>query len=348
MFSVLSAIISTTYLISIIARGYIPEFDNGLKIKATGLLSANSLPKNASVYINDKLYTTTDDTINLVPGDYQLKIVKDGYLPWNKKITIQKEMVYQTQASLFKTNPKLTPLTLSHVINPTTNQNRDQMVFIATSSSSSAKPGIYLIEANYYLSLLLSNYQPKFIVQNPYSPSDKTITFTFSPNSKQLLLKSTLKRNQYLIDLITNQISPPSEKINQEWQVQSKQLETITLNKLPKIFLNTIATNPASISFSSDQNKILYLLNNQYQVYDIEKNLNYTIGEKNNMNSPFWLPKSNSIIYTDFHKIKSIEFDGSNDNTIFSQNLDIKTIIPQFDGENLIIYTDNIYTLTIK
>lgn len=348
MFSVLSAIISTTYLISIIARGYIPEFDNGLKIKATGLLSATSLPKNASVYINDKLYTTTDDTINLIPDDYQLKIVKDGYLPWNKKITIQKEMVYQTQASLFKTNPKLTPATINSVISPTSNQSHNQMVFIATSSSLGTKPGIYLIETSYYLSLLLGNYQPKFITPNPYSSNDKTVTFTFSPNSKQLLLKSSLKRNQYLINLTTNEIGQPSEKINQEWQIQSKQLEFFTLNKLPKIFINTIATNPASISFSSDENKILYLLNNQYQVYDIEKNLNYIIGEKNNIDSPFWLPKSNSIIYTNSHKIKSIEFDGSNDNTIFSQNIDIKTIIYQFDGENLIISTDNIYTLTIK
>lgn len=349
MLSILSAIISTTYLIGIIARGYIPEYNNGLKIKATGLLSVTSLPKNASVFINDKLYTTTDNTVNLVPDDYQLKVIKEGYLPWNKKITIQKEMVTLAQASLFKTNPKLSIQTTQSVINPTANFDFSQIVFIATPSSSSLKPGVYLIETNYYLSLVSNKYQPKFIVQNPYPTNDKTITFTFSPNSKQIILKSALKRNQYLIDLTTNAVSQPNEKTDQDWQTQSKQREIITLNKLPKIFTATVATNPASIAFSSDENKFLYLLNNQYFSYDIEKNMVYALGKVGEINSPVWLPKSNSILYTNSGKIKSIEFDGTNNNTIFANDLNIKNIIPQFDGENLIISTaENIYNLTIK
>lgn len=349
MFSALFIIIILTILISIIARGYIPDFENGFKIKATGLLSVNSIPKNASVYINDKLYTTTDDTINLIPSDYQLKIIKDGYLPWSNKISIQKEMVYQAQATLFKTNPILSPLSLEKIINPTASPDLSQIIYVASSSSSSLKPGIYAIETNNYLSLVLNQFQSKFVTQNPFSPTDKTITFTYSPNSKQVILKSTTKKNTYLIDLTTGNVSQPNEKTYLDWELQAKQLNTIAINKLPKIFTSTIATNPATIYFSSDENKFLYLLNDKYYVYDLEKNINNLLGDKTKINSPFWLPKSNNILYLDSGKIKSIEFDGTNNNTIYSSDSIIKNIIPQYDGNKIIISSSNdIFGLTIK
>lgn len=362
LLSVLTAIISTTFLISIVARGYIPQYDNGLKITATGLLSASSLPKNASVFINDKLYDTTDSTINLVPSDYQLKITKDGYLPWNKKITIQKEMVYQAQASLFRTNPVLTPITTDGVISPTVSPDLSELIYISSPSTSSVKPGIYLIDNSYYLTLVPIKFQAKLLVPNPFPSTDKSITFTFSPNSKQVIVKSAQKRNIYLIDLTTNDTQPklteiiqPNEKIAQDWLTQTKQLESISVNKLPKVFTATISTNPSSITFSSDENKFMYKIDKRYFTYDIEKNISYFIGNQDILKSPFWLPKSNTIIYSESGKIKSIEFDGTNSNTIFSNNFHSQTQAPQFDGEKIIISTttdtnpqENIYTLTIR
>lgn len=347
---VIITIIIVTFTITIFARGYIPEYNNGLKIKATGLLSVNSLPKNASVFVNDKLVTTTDSTINLIPNDYQIKIAKEGYLPWNKKITIQKEMVSLAQASLFKTNPRPIPITTGDVLNPTVNPDLNQIIYIAPPSTTSIKPGIYLIEANYYLSLVLNQYQPKFITKNPFSPTDNSIAFTFSPNSKQVILTSSLKKNIYLIDLTTGNIDPLNQPTNLDWYQQTQQIDAINLNKLPKIFLSTIATNPASVQFSSDENKFIYLLNNQYYGYDAEKNLNYLIDNDREIQFPFWLPKSNSIIYVNSGKIKTVEFDGTNKNTIFfSDTLLVKSAIPQFDGTKLTISTtDNIFILTIR
>lgn len=339
---VIITIIIVTFTITIFARGYIPEYNNGLKIKATGLLSVNSLPKNASVFVNDKLITTTDNTLNLIPNDYQIKIVKEGYLPWTKKITIQKEMVSLAQASLFKTDPKLIPITTNDILNPTVNPDLNQIIYIT-------KSGIYLIEANYYLSLVSNQYQPRFIAINPFSFTDKSIAFTFSPNSKQVILTSSLKKNIYLIDLTTGNINPLNQPTNLDWYRQTQQIDAINLNKLPKIFLSTIATNPASIQFSSDENKFIYLLNNRYYGYDVEKNLNYPIDNNSEIQLPFWLPKSNSIIYVNSGKIKTVEFDGTNKNTIFADTLFIKSIIPQFDGTKLTISTTNkIFNLTIR
>ena len=55
------------------------------KLTSTGLLVTTSVPDGASVYLDGKLKTATDDTINLVPGQYQVEIKKDGFHPWKNR-----------------------------------------------------------------------------------------------------------------------------------------------------------------------------------------------------------------------------------------------------------------------
>ncbi|HRS23258.1 MAG TPA: PEGA domain-containing protein, partial [Candidatus Woesebacteria bacterium] len=94
--SILTAIIIVTSLIIIYAQGYRISLEQGINLKATGILSVTSKPKAASVYINNHLVTATDNIVNLPPGDYDVKIVKDGYTPWQKRISLKKEVVQQT------------------------------------------------------------------------------------------------------------------------------------------------------------------------------------------------------------------------------------------------------------
>jgi len=98
-------IITITYAITIYAKGYRINLQNGISLKATGILSTTSKPKAASVYINDHLLTATDDTINLPPGEYEIKIAKDGYNTWQKRVNLKKENVYQTDTHLFALSP---------------------------------------------------------------------------------------------------------------------------------------------------------------------------------------------------------------------------------------------------
>ncbi len=49
-------------------------------IEGTGLLVATSMPDGARVLVNNKLTTATNNTINLPPGEYDVKIEKDSYL----------------------------------------------------------------------------------------------------------------------------------------------------------------------------------------------------------------------------------------------------------------------------
>lgn len=245
-------------------------------------------------------------------------------------------MVYQAEASLFKKNPISFPIITNEIINPTANADLTQIAFLVSSPSANFKAGIYLIETN-YLSSILNKYQSKFISPNPYGPNDNNVTLSFSPNSKQLIIKSSSKKISYLLDLSTNTTSQVTEQVIADWDQVASQSATLSLAKIPKVFTTSIATNPASISFSGDDTKFLYLLQDQYHVYDIEKSMDYFIGEQSNMLSPFWLPKSNSIVYTNSGAIKTVEFDGTNDNTIYSGEFTAKVLIPQFDGDKIII-----------
>lgn len=97
-------IVGTT-LVSLYASGYKfnlgwpPRF-NRLLVK-TGMIAVDSLPSGATVYLNDqplsnfsfnpwsKNYLTTAAKIrNVLPGEYILRLERDGYLPLNKKISV--------------------------------------------------------------------------------------------------------------------------------------------------------------------------------------------------------------------------------------------------------------------
>jgi hypothetical protein len=103
----LAVIAGGTYFAVQLGKGYRPTFDG--RLQGTGLLAANSFPPGAQVYIDGKLSTATDDTLNLTPNDYLVEIKKDGYLPWQKTLTLKKELVSQTNATLFKSVASLTP-----------------------------------------------------------------------------------------------------------------------------------------------------------------------------------------------------------------------------------------------
>ena len=59
-----------------LAQGYRPDIDS-LQLQPRGLLVATSEPDGAQVFINGKLTTATNNTLNLVPNTYEVEIKKD-------------------------------------------------------------------------------------------------------------------------------------------------------------------------------------------------------------------------------------------------------------------------------
>lgn len=121
---------AVTGTIILYGRGY--RFDLKKKsVEPTGTLVATSSPDGALVYIDDKPAGATNTTIPLAPGWYTVKISKDGYISWEKKLHIEGEVVSKTDALLFPVNPSLSPLTHGSVEQFATSPDGSKLAFIS-------------------------------------------------------------------------------------------------------------------------------------------------------------------------------------------------------------------------
>lgn len=390
IFSVMFFVIFGTITISFIARGYtinINNIKNGPVINASGLLSATSKPKGASVYVNDRLFTATDDIINLAPGDYLIKIIKDGYLPWQKQIRIKKELVVQTDAQLFRSVSDIKPLTETGAINPTINDDGSKIVYAVASASASKDNGLYVLDlANNPLPL--NRNQPKQIAPN-YSYLDwSKFSFTFSPNSKTILATNGELIYQIPLDSpfspkMLVDISYQLDLINQEWDKQLVQINQPKFDKIPLDLKEIVSTESAKhITFSTSEDKLLYLaksnktllpeiispppiqnIQNQnrsiesgkWYVYDIKEDTNYLIADNNAVANISWISNSDNLMFVQDSVIKVSDYDGTNQHALFSGNFNQGPISPLADGTKIIILTsnysggqENLYTITIR
>jgi hypothetical protein len=388
MLFVLILVIGGTYAISFFARGYQISTKGKISFLATGIISATSKPKAASVYINNKLITATDDTINLPPDEYTIKIVKDGYLPWEKKVQIKKELVYQTDTQLFRSAPDLKPITLTGAINPSLSPDNSRVIFSVASASASKDNGLYLLELS-DSPIFLAKNSAKQLSSNLQNLDWSKFTFTFSPDSKQVLAHNTINNINYLINLNTTtdyknlyDITAKLSLIKEEWTVQEQQIVKTKVEHLPIELQGFISTNSAkNISFNSDENKVLYLAQtdgnlkkdiitpppaqstqsqsrdikkDNYYVYDLKDDTNFLIGPKSiyNLN---WLANSNNLIYIEDQKIQTIEYDNTNKQTLFAGNFNKDAVYTWLDGNKIITLTapynnaqENLYSISIR
>ena len=378
-------ITTTTVVVSLLARGYRLNLKGGIIINPSGILSLTSIPKPASVYVNDRLITATDDTLNLPPGTYQVKISKDGYLPWQKQVIIKKELVSITDAYLFRSAPSLEPLSLSGVIKPSLNPDSNKVIFAVASASASINNGLYLAE--FSNTTLGQRNTPKQLLANTSSVDwSQVISFEFSPDSSQVI--ATFANANYLIDLnspnkplfdITLQIP----LIKQSWQAKSEDIIKTKLANLPKQLSAYISTESAQgLITNQTKDKIIYLATqsgqldanlitpaplmphpNQdrqvkadyYYVYDLKQDANFLIGSKSDIINPFWLPNSNSLVYIKQSQLYIAEYDGSNISPIYSSALEHNLIAPWADGSRIVFLTSaftpnqtNLYSLGIR
>ena len=360
-----------TFIISLVARGYQFNLKNGNILTATGILSATSKPKGASVYLNDRLVTATDNTLNLTPDNYSLKIIKDGYLSWQKTIKIKKETVFQTDAQLFRSVPDLKPITYTGAINPSLSPDGTKIVYAIASASASIDNGLFIIEFNNNFSLNLNRNTPRQLSQNLSNINWSKFNFEFSPNSRQILATNPINNTSYLISLDTAinpknlyDVTPTLNTIKSDWKNQLNQLIAAKLEKIPLELQPLVSTASAQdIQFSTSEEKILYLSQKDgnlidkiitpppaqstqtqsrdiktgnYYVYDLKDDTNFLIGSQSDIVNPNWLANSDSILFTNQQNIKAVDYDNTNLQTLFVGNFNPKTVFPTIDGNKII------------
>lgn len=251
----LALFLATVVAISYI-NGYRPNFgDSGGVVKETGILAATSSPEGAQVFLNGRLTTATNNTLNLTEAEYVVKIIKDGYIPWEKKVKIKNGIVTETQAHLFPNAPDLRAETTTGTILPTISPDGTKLVY-GVASGSAEKRGVWVMDLNDRP--LLAQAQSRQI-----STDLADASFTWSPDSRQIVAtinKASFLLNSDRLNPIPQEITSALDTLLESWEKEIDSHRSEILGKLTNNLLKELS-KMTIIAWSPDETKILYSAN---------------------------------------------------------------------------------------
>lgn len=265
---ILLSLITATALVVLYGKGYRISFAQDTpKIDKTGLLVVNSTPNGAQVLIENHLTTATNNTINLSPGIYNIKIQKEGYFPWQKKLKIEKEVVTKVEATLYPVAPKLESIATTAVLNPLIDPSGTKIAFQIASESSARKNGIYILNMNTNIPIPILTLQSSSaqIADDTTSPFSKA-KLKWSPDGTQILAQlsdpNQTTTTTYLLK--TDQLNEPKDitailpTIEDSWSLQKQQKDKSLHAGIKENVRSLISNNFSILAWSPDESKILY------------------------------------------------------------------------------------------
>lgn len=382
-------LILATVLVVLYGKGYRFGIGEGkIEFNGTGLLVAKSVPDGAQVFVDDKLKTATNNTINIAPGEYDVKIIKEGYFQWVKRVKIQTEVVTKADALLIPTAPKLESITDIGASKPIIDPTLTKVAFIV-SSQSATRNGIYVFDmrSNPLLTLQSSSTQIVDDSSDTFSEAD----ISWSPDGKDLIATISAGRitpTTYLLDTDRtnnppNDITETLPSIASTWTRIKNSKDKAVLDSLPKGVRLILKSHFKVISYSPDQNKILYqasrsgelpiiikprligvnttaenrnLEAESYYVYDIKEDHNHKINSDNFKGAFSWFTDSRHLIYVKNNELHIIEYDGLNDTVVYAGPFIQNYVFPWPDATRIVILTNlgnlnitpNLYTISLK
>lgn len=373
----IAIMLGITTLLFLYTSGYRlqKEKEKNIDLKETGMISAKSLPKGATIFLDGKAETATDDTLaGILPGIHTLRIVKNGYIEWKKDIEVFPELVTDITAVLVSQTPRLEPLTNTGAKAPSISPSLNKLAYF---SKDPAKPGIWIIPLGQgALSLFRSD--PYIVIQdkskNTYSDGKELV---WSPDEKKILVETDTPSKAFLVDLQTNtaQATSSVEPLKKKWteETTKKIQDFIERLEIPQNIKEYAVSNKTI--WSPDDKKFLYTVKNgdkiDYKVYNMEKPI--PVGEKVD-NLVFTLPANVeqpkiTWYYDSFHLITTtmdpktpnrgtismIRIDGTNNTEIYNNSLYSDQVYSAPGGDKLIILTSfksgsqsDLYTIGIK
>lgn len=368
-------ILGTTAAI-LYAKGYrVFSGDGARPIEGTGLLVLTSTPDAASVYINNHLTTATNNTLNLTPGEYEVKIQKDGYFAWQKKIKIQKEIVNRADATLFPIAPQLDAVTATGANNPVIDPS-GTLIAYTVASASAEKNGVYVLNISSRPILNIGGSATQIV-------DDSTDNFSkakleFSPDGSQLIasISGSMGSTYYLLSTSGMNSAPQDitatlSQTKELWKKQEEDKLKKTIEAQNAKLAKIIKSDFKNIDFSPEQDKILYEASNSgtipiivnprligtnqtpeernikqgnIYVYDIKEDRNYLIYDNSlntNLSPKFtWYPDSSHLIFVKDKNIEIEEYDGQNPTDVYAGPFVDSFVFPWPDRSSLLIVTN--------
>lgn len=237
-------------LIILYTAGWRWNFSTGT-LEVTGVLSIDTEPDDASVFLNDQLVTTKQPLrlSSLAPGNYRVKISKPGYHSFATDVTIRShETTYIRNTTLFiDTNPQLVTSTIGTVANLKINQFEPLALQYQNSTSS---PELVTINNGVVKKFSVTN---KSELQCSFT---KNYCLLWQKNGEAATIINTLEQTQQKINQPTNiqRIQWNDEKRGALAYAQSK-AAVVELNADGK---TTKLTNTSSSVWFIDTNKTMW------------------------------------------------------------------------------------------
>lgn len=301
-----------------LAKGYRLSPKSGT-IAGTGIISVTSVPDQASVYLDDHLTTATNDNINsLTPKSYKVKIVKDGYIPWEKQVEVREGLVTEIKATLFRSIPSIYPITYSGVTKAIISPDNQKIAFVvpesanATSGTTAKKSGVYVWQMSTG-GLISGGSDPRQVALSAgldWANGD----FRWSPDSNQLMVTFPDRTLLLEIDRLNDparDITATVQATKSSWDQQYKTAQNSRLQSIKDLTIRKAASEAAVLKFSPDETKILYCLKDcetggQYKVTDLTTKKSYDMpaqpagGPASQQSGPkasyyTWLPDSQKV-----------------------------------------------------
>lgn len=369
-------ILGTAAAVIAYGRGHVFDFQKKT-VTATGILSVASFPEKASIWIDDKLFTVTNTSLSLAPGEYHVRISREGYQDWEQTTQIRAEIVSTIDALLIPTSPSLRTLTASGVIRPALSPSKAKIVYITaddqTTPSAILQPrtGIWMLELR--TGALGWKQEPKKL----YTPRSATgWTFpqlSWAADESSLVADSTTSAILLSTDLSNSsptQISPGVlATLRREWDEQIKKKQEVAIAALTEPISSLLSTKAGSITFSPDETKILYeataaasipspkhiligsnstpetrqIEKGMIYVYDLKEERNYRVADMNqvqSMDTTIWYTDSKHIVMVENGTIYIVDYDGTNKRTVYAGPFDPNVLYVWPSGGKLVILTN--------
>ena len=156
------------------------------QVSKTGILNVSSLPRGAQVYIDGHSTTATDNSINLSPKKYTVRISKDGYNDWQKDVDITAEVVTSVEALLFPKAPSLQSISTFGVEEAVVDPLGTKLAF-KIASQSARKNGIYIFDMTQRNLPILQGQSSSTQLADDTIDRFSEAKLSFSPDGKQIL-----------------------------------------------------------------------------------------------------------------------------------------------------------------
>lgn len=379
-------LIGAAVVATLIAKGYRFSTQTGT-ISGTGIISVTSLPDQASVYIDDHLTTATNANINsLTPKNYKIKIVKEGYIPWEKEVEVKEGLVTEIKATLYRSIPTVYPLTFNGIGTVLISPNEQKLLYVVPGGEK--KSGVWIWEMSNTPIAFARGAEQKQII-SPVSGIDfEKAEYRWSPDSREVLAQ--IDGTYFLLEAdklnaVPQDVTPTVEATLKTWDEDERVKSAASLATVKDANLRRVASDSAVLKFSPDETKLLYSKNGKegFKVVDLEEKKTF---ELPNAVDYQWLPDSLHLLMVEgvvvpspssalageegevggtismkdkieFAKVSVIEFDGFNKAEIFAGNISPKDVFIWQDGSRFAVVSShptatasnpNLYGINLK